>query len=318
MRSEPILPPVFTAQQAVKAGLSVRQIEGRVRTGHWRRLRRAAFCQTTRWERSSPEQRHLLLAQAFLLTRITSTPFVFSHTSAAALSGLPVPRRLLDTVCVTVDPRYRLPPRREADLVRQAARLPPEHVTTTHGLPVTSPARTVADCLRHLDAVDGVPIADAAVRAGLCSLEQIAQVLAVQVTWPYAALAATALPLVDPRRESALESRSAVVMHRHDIPPPVPQVKILDRRGVLVGRVDFAWLELCVVGEADGRGKYTDGDAIAAFDAEKERQARLEALGLVVVRWGASHLVGDPPPLVERLRRALESGGRSTFIGRAA
>jgi hypothetical protein len=83
-------------------------------------------------------------------------------------------------------------------------------------------------------------------------------------------------------------------------------VKVSDDRGGFVARVDFAWLHLGVVGEADGRAKYTgNGDMVTAFDAEKERQARLEALGLVVVRWGARHLLGDPPLMIERLRRAL-------------
>jgi len=149
-------------------------------------------------------------------------------------------------------------------------------------------------------------------------MDQVAQVLTAQAGWPYASVAASALPLVDPRRESPLESRSGVVMHRHGIPVPVPQVLIRDRRGAAVGRVDFAWLERSVVGEADGRTKYRDGDGIATIEAEKERQARLEALGLVVVRWSAPHLIGEPPPMVERLRHALMTGEGSRFTGRAA
>jgi hypothetical protein len=161
-----------------------------------------------------------------------------------------------------------------------------------NGLHVTSPSRTVADCLRHQDAFDAVPIADAAVRLGLCTAEQVAAVLALQESWPYATAGRMSLGLVDGRRESPLESRSAVVMHRHDIPAPVPQVTILDDRGRFVARSDFTWLERGVVGEADGRGKYLDGDAVDTFDAEKDRQARLEALGLIVVRWNARQLVG--------------------------
>jgi very-short-patch-repair endonuclease len=96
-------------------------------------------------------------------------------------------------------------------------------------------------------------------------------------------------------------------------------VKIYDQRGRFVARVDFAWLGRGVVGEADGRAKYVaDGDPVAAFDAEKERQRRLEALGLVVVRWGWRHLEGNPPPLVERLREALTRGDAARFTGRAA
>ncbi len=155
-------------------------------------------------------------------------------------------------------------------------------------------------------------------RRTLCTVEEIATVLARQESWPYAAAGLAGLRLVDGRRESWLESGSAVVMHRHDIPAPVPQVTILDAHGRFVARNDFAWLDHGVVGEADGRSKYLNADAVDAFEAEKDRQARLEALGLIVVRWNARHVRGDPPPMVARLRTALGRGNRSRFTGRAA
>jgi hypothetical protein len=197
------------------------------------------------------------------------------------------------------------------------AALPDEDLQVVRGLAVTSPARTLADCLRLLPAEDAVPLVDAALRRGASTRAEVEAVLARQYTWPFAGVAAASLALVDPRRESALESRSAVVMHRHAIPAPEPQVRILDTRGRQVARVDFAWLRWGVVGEADGRVKYS-GDAARAIEEEKDRQARLEALGLVVVRWGARHLHGDLPELVRRLRAALAAGDPERFRGRAA
>jgi hypothetical protein len=317
VRSEPDLPHVFTLEQALRAGLAVKQAEGRVASGRWHRLRRGCYCRTATWERATPEQRHVLMAAAVQLSRPV-TPLVFSHVSAAAFWALPVPRRLLGTVVGTVDPAEGLTPRHDRYLLRQVAALPEVHRRLHRGLPVTSPARTVADCLRHLDAFDAVPIADAAIRRGLCTRDEVAAIVAAQRGWPYVAAATASLELVDARRESPLESRSAVVMHRHDIPTPQPQVVVLDGSGVFVARTDFAWLGQGVVGEADGRGKYRDGDAVDAFDAEKDRQARLEALGLIVVRWNSRQLVGDPPVLVARLRAALARGRGARFTGRAA
>ena len=106
-------------------------------------------------------------------------------------------------------------------------------------------------------------------------------------------------------------------MHRSGLPRPECQVEIRDRRNHLAGRVDFAWIEHGVVGEADGRVKYGDRPA-EVVEAEKERQARLEALGLVVVRWNAKQLLGDAPVMVARLRAALAAGDGSRFTGRAA
>lgn len=316
MRPDPVLPPVFTLQQAVRAGLTVSQAERRVATGRWRRLRRGTFCLEERWQAATPERRHVLHVFAVHLANTRSrTPYAFSHTSAAALWGLPVSRRLLASVVVTVDPTSGRRTRRDRDLVRQVAALPPDAVVRRNGLPVTSSARTVADCLRHLDALDAVPIADAAVRLRLCTVDEIAAVLARQEQWPYAAAGLDGLRLVDGRRESWLESGSAVVMHRHGIPPPTPQVTILDARGRFVARTDFAWLGHGVVGEADGRGKYRGVDV---FDAEKDRQALLEALGLVVVRWNGRQLHGEPPVMVTRLQAALRRGDGAGFTGRAA
>jgi len=107
------------------------------------------------------------------------------------------------------------------------------------------------------------------------------------------------------------------VMHRYDVPRPAVQVRILDERGRFVGRPDFVWLEHAVVGEADGLGKY-DGDAGTVVADERARQARLQALGLIVVRWTEQQLHGDPPLLVQQLRAALAAGDGRSFRGRVA
>ncbi len=135
--------------------------------------------------------------------------------------------------------------------------------------------------------------------------------------WPRAAAASVLLPLLDGQRESGLESRSAVVMHEHNIPAPETQVRILDQTGRVVARADFLWPRLGVVGEADGLVKYADA-AARRVSAEKQREARLQALGLVVVRWTAAHLHGNPPLLVQQLRVALEQGNPDRFRGRMA
>ncbi len=148
-------------------------------------------------------------------------------------------------------------------------------------------------------------------------MDAIRDVLSRQERWPFAAVAGLVLPLVDGRRESRLESRSAVVMDLHRIPRPVPQCWILDRRSRPVARVDFAWVELGVVGEADGRVKYR-ADAARVIEDEKDRQARLEALGLVVVRWDERHLYGAEPLMVRRLHEAFERADGRRFRGMAA
>ena len=318
MRSDPVLPQVFTHEQACARGMTRHQTTQRVAAGAWRRLRRGVYCLTSTWTGAGPEERGVLLAAAALLTHTSRAPFAVSHASAAAVHGLPVPARLLERAWLTVaagqGARTHYPP----GLVQEVAGLAAHEVRVERGLRVTAPARTVADCLRHLPAPDAVAIADAALHLGKVDPETLARAVEAQRSWPLATAARAALPLVDGRRESPLESRAAVAMHHHHLPMPLCQVEVRDRRGRLLGRADFVWPEQQVVGEADGRAKYQGPDAVGVFEAEKDRQAAFEALGLVVVRWGTRHLAGDPPPFVTRLGAALASPPRRRFTGSLA
>ena len=315
MRDDPPLTLVFTTADARRFGLTQEQCEQRARSGRWRRLNKGVYCLTDTWDRAAPEARHLLRAVAVVKSCPSDDRCALSHVSAAVAHQLPVPLASLSTVTLTRPPGARRlvgPGRR----IFRAA-VPDDDLVGVDGVPVTSAARTVADCLRHLARRDAVAVADAALRRGLTEAA-VREVLERQARWPYAGVAALALSLVDPRHESPLESRSAVVMAEHDIPAPIPQWEVLDASGGVVARVDFGWPDLGVVGEADGRAKYATADAGRVIEDEKDRHARVEALGLVVVRWGERHLHGPVPPLVPLLHAGFRRGDPAKFRGRAA
>jgi hypothetical protein len=52
------------------------------------------------------------------------------------------------------------------------------------------------------------------------------------------------------------------------------------------------------------------------IESEKDRQAQLEDLGLIVVRWGERHVHGPEPLFVVRLRAAFGRGDGRRFRGR--
>ncbi len=305
---------LFTTAEAVKAGATARQLEWAVRRGRLRRVRRGVLCAAQTWAGAGPRERAALAARAYVLVA-PRTAGVVSHVTAAALLGLPVPADAADAVWVTVPPGAR--PRRDGDLVRQVAGLPPAEVALVAGVRCTTAVRTVADCLRHLPAMDAVPLADAALRAGLVDADELAAFVG-RHRWPRAAAASALLGLLDGRRESVLESQSAVVIHQHGLPRPAEQVRVLDASGRFVGRADFLWEEQGVVGEADGLSKYAGEDAARVVADERRRQAQFAALGLVVVRWTKAMLHGDPPLMVQQLRPALAGGDGSRFRGRFA
>lgn len=88
---DPLLPPVFTRSSAARVGVSRGRVETRIASGQWRALRRGAFCRSETWDAADRTGRHLLEAEAALL--VLTGPAWLSHASAAALRGLPLPRK---------------------------------------------------------------------------------------------------------------------------------------------------------------------------------------------------------------------------------
>ena len=310
------LPLVFTRSQALRAGYTRKAVDWRLSSGRWRALRRAVFCTAGSYDAATAEQRHLIAACAVLLAMEADE--VASHLTAALAYGWPAP---LDVDCVpwtTVHSAFDAATRRRHGRIRQAAPLPDDHVWSALGLRTTSPTRTVADCLRHLPAEISVPIADCAVSRGV-DLDAVARILHWQSGWPYAARGFTSIELVDGRRESWLESRSAVAIHRLGVSAPSCQVTVLDERARHVARVDFLWESFGVVGEADGWAKYRlapdEGTQWEALTSEKTREDRLRDLGYEVVRWSAAETLRPEQSLGPRLARAFSRAERQRIRG---
>lgn len=309
------LESVFTRAEALKAGLTERQVERRVASGEFLRLRRAIYCQGSAWRAANARDRHAFKAVA-LGVSLSPTAAV-SHASSAVLLGLPMP--WLPTPVWATSPtgsttRYR------GGFRVVAAALPPGDVTACGRYSVTTAARTVADCLRHLDAIDAVTIGDAALGRWPELSSSVPALLCRYETWPHAVRALRRWRLLDWRRESPAESWSAVAFVRQRIPPPEPQVTICTPDGALVGRVDFWWDDAGVAGEVDGLVKYGVGseltreEATRALVAEKQREDRLRRLGVHIVRWGTKDLRHERRWAAE-LRAELASGDRSRFQG---
>lgn len=293
--------PVFTPAQAGDRGIAPRTLS--IRSGV-RRLAPGLYVVLSAWDLCRPDERQRHLARWAQAQR----PYgVVSHHTAAAIHGLPLPPSGLDHVCLTVA-RGRtvsttIPVRLEP------GRLDAQRTMEVSGLVVTTPARTVADCFRTLTLPDAVAIADAALARGLVTYPQLERERHDQRRWPGVGRVDLGMWLSDPTRESWLESASFVTLWRHGVPLPEHQTVVRDATGRFVARVDGLWRDDGVVGEVDGVEKYLGGpyEPASVEVAERElrreglRQDALEALGLVVVRWGIA------VPHVERCRRVREA-----------
>ncbi len=293
------LAPAFLLVEAARLGVDGRRLRTAVHRGLVEHAGRGLYVDLARW----PEQRegrHLILAAA--AARAVPDSAV-SHVSAALLHGLPTPRAQLPRPAVTVhDGSRSRSPGSWMTLFRGA--LDDDEPVVLGGLRVTSVARTVVDSARHIGPGDGLAIADAALREGRTTLAGLVAERRHQHRWPGVRRASAVIALADPRRESWLESWSAASFHRAGLPRWFPQVVVHDEWGEFLGRVDGLWPELGVVCEADGRAKYLgtldplgdhSPDAVAQrVLAASDREVRLRATGLGVVRWSTEEIVRRP------------------------
>ncbi|MGH3386580.1 MAG: hypothetical protein ACRDO1_18530 [Nocardioidaceae bacterium] len=96
---------------------------------------------------------------------------------------------------------------------------------------------------------------------------------------------------------------------------PEPQVDIHDANGHLIGRVDFLWRALRLIGEADGKTKYVDNlDPTTPRDErlwlERLRHDQLHDEDFDIVRWTHPDLYQRPTTTRNRIFRAMERARR--------
>jgi Protein of unknown function (DUF559)/Transcriptional regulator, AbiEi antitoxin len=201
---------------------------------------------------------------------------VLSHASAAMLWRMLEAR--LGIVHVTV-PGFGGRARRRGLRIHRSSTLRPRHITHRGRIPVTSPARTLADLRR------GAP---GPYRRALRQAE-------------YLGLPTGGPPEADGTR-SGLESRFLAFCHRHDL--PIPEVNV--RLGPYT--VDFLWRAERVIVETDSFR--THGGALA-FEEDRRRDLWLKARGYEVVRVTDQALTADPEGTASALRAILRASRRA-------
>lgn len=294
----PLLRPQLIAQ-----GWSDAELRRRRRSGELMSLRRGAYLDAADTRLSDAVATHTLLIES--AAPLMAEDAVLSHVSAAVLHRLPIWNVPLDRVHRTR--ARRTGARRTGATVLHTAPLTTEEITEVGGRPVTTLARTLVDLARTLGFEEAVVLVDAALHQHLVTTEALGEALARAAGWPGCPNARRAVAFADRRSMSVGESRSRVAMARSGLPAPVLQWEVTSQVGRL-GRVDFAWPGLGVVGEFDGQVKYgkylrpgqSPGDAVFA---EKQREDRIRDEGLRVVRWVWAEL-RHFAAVAERIRRA--------------
>jgi very-short-patch-repair endonuclease len=292
----------LTAERVRSFGLTEGEVRTLVRRGLLVRVRRGVLAIPGEplevVGAQTPDQQRAVVAS--LLAHGDS---VASHESAARAWGLPLLGQAARTGTTVTRPGElaRTPAGASDDRVL-TSELPPGHVVRLRPwLPMTSPARTVADLARTRGPEDGLVAADAALATGLLSREQYSGVLEDCAQFPGIGRALTVAGEMSGLAESPLESLSRHRLRGFSLPEPELQVEVRRPDGTLVARVDFLFGGR-VVGEADGRGKYRSA---ADLWAEKRREDELRALGYAVVRWSWDDMWLTPHQVSARIAAAL-------------
>jgi len=277
-------PAILTSARAEQRGVTRRELERAVRDGTLVKVRRDAYVDAARWASWDEAARHRARVVA-AAERMPGT--VFSHESAAALWRMPLIGRWPADVTAT---SRHLGGGRAHPGVRRRTTTATTPVALVDGLVATTPGRTALDLARTRTFACGLAAADHALRGRLTTAGEL-QAQARALGARRGALAARRVAEnATADAESVGESLSRARMLELGLPRPELQVAIRDRAG-LIGRVDFWWPAVRLVGEFDGRVKYRVdgiGDVRPLEErlwAEKRREDRLRAVVAGVVRW---------------------------------
>ncbi|MGW7682503.1 type IV toxin-antitoxin system AbiEi family antitoxin domain-containing protein [Kribbella sp. NPDC054772] len=291
----------FTRADALAAGYSASGLEHRLRTRQWRRLAYNSYVEPRGWPPEEPPWERSLrlhrLSVRMAYERLRDV--VVSHQSAAVLHGLPIWGIDLAKAHFTRPVTGRGRAGRHVQLHRSPVAA--DEVVECAGLRVTRVERAIVETVGGTSYEVGVVLADAALRLGLTTPEQLEAVVRRHRHWSGTAAARAAVLFADGLSESVGESRLRVLMANHGLPAPELQVEIRDETGRLIGRVDFLLAGVLVV-EFDGALKYDAGADVVR--AEKWREDRLRERGYGMIRIGWSDL-DQPRRTADRLWRGL-------------
>ena len=165
---------------------------------------------------------------------------------------------------------------------------------------VTTPLRTVLDCLRDEPLRTALSVGDSALRLQLVSWEALSEAVR-RLRGPRSRLARERLTMLDARAANAFESACRAILLEAGITGFQPQVEIRHRRR-WVGRVDLAHRVLRIVIECYGYATHGDLDA---FVRDLVRHTELAAAGWRTIRVTWEQVMFRPQWVLECVRDVI-------------
>ena len=279
---------LITREQALRAGLTARQIEGRVRREEWALIYRGVYADRAgahSWRRS-----------VFAAVLRGGPEAVASGACAAALLSLPGFRP--GEVEITTPKRLK-----EVPFTARLGRVPPAQLARVGPIPVTNADRTLLDIAGRGDQLLLEDALDDVLRRQLTSLPRLRWFLHT-LTGKGKKGSGTLRRLVDERSdgepipESVLETRLWKPLSRLGVSRPIRQHPVAEGRY----RIDFAFPHAMVAVEAQ---RYRWHSSRRAWERDIDKANALTGLGWMVVYVTWSDLKDDIESTVARLRDLL-------------
>jgi hypothetical protein len=276
---------ILLRRDAVEMGVDDRALGRLVSAGDLVRMRQGAYCDRRVWMAADEAERHVLLCRAVM--QQYDDHVVLSHGSSVLVQGGPDWGLDLGAAHLT---HVHGGGRRGGRIRHHLSDCYVGDLRYAGDLLVTVPARATVE-VACTDGVEAALVqADHFLHREAMSRDELAAQAERADRWPGSLALHPVLHLADGRRESPGETRSDYLFWQAGLPRPEPQYVIHHPDGTEAARVDFAWPELRVVVEFDGKVKYhrfrREGETIEQMVLrEKAREDLIRELtGWTVIR----------------------------------
>lgn len=276
---------VISRRQAIAAGMTDKQIRGRVETGRWVHVARGVY-------RHGAAPATL---EARLLGLCMAHKALASHRAAAALHS--IDGYNLDRFEIVV-PHGRARPISGATL-HQSTQMDLAKPVILQGVPTTGLGRTLIDVSAVVGRTRLDQAIDSVLRDGRLRLEDLYQVLVSHARRGRDGCAAFRASLEDRGGEaevplSAWSRMVAELLVEAGLPQPTMEHRVSDRAGEFIAQVDLAYPRRRLAIELDSKRWHLNR---VSFDRDPERRNRLIIAGWTVLNFTWKHYVQEPDKL---------------------
>ncbi|MFI6779884.1 DUF559 domain-containing protein [Micromonospora sp. NPDC050276] len=229
--------PLYRYSELLAAGLSREQVRRSAELSRLHRMSRGVYA-------PSADQAGRLPA---LFRRLPASAVVGFHTGAQ-LHGFGDAQS--PDVHVIVPAGENVP--RIRGVVIHEAVLPVRDPVLLAGVPCAPAVRCAVDLARSLSRMETMPLLDLCLRVGACQPEELRVEVARHDRLRGVCQARDLVPRADPRAECRQESQLRLVLMDGGLPPPEPQMWVVDSYGIPLYRLDLGYRRQRVGVEYDG------------------------------------------------------------------